>query len=730
MKPLKRRFLGYALTACMLALTPFAAAASAAGGEQINNDYSKDPKPPETVTKPVYQLNLLYPASLIGNGSAAGKKGIIMLDTPRRPTSFQDAKNQAQYPSTVAPNHTGWGVEGSVCKKTKTGEEPIYKTDENGNLVKDKDGKPIQTGTKNIYSREWLKGETIEGEKLGGFYYGTYNQKDVSELQPYVNQIKTLYPHVKIDDWSNVTGELEGVDQWRIYDWDRYQPSNAATACENGDTYVFYTDNDINMTGWIQELTDDPTESTPSAGTGNGDVTGVAYWELTRHDRNANSGVDAFLDLKIAGKHFATRGFQQKLLLGGETVTQEDPIKIRIPDGYTVKNHNMYYGMAYEYTNDYIDIYVCSGRDKKGNCTSWRWVRRDPDWSKSKTFTYNKQIKIDHEMKDINKMATLEELMHDYKVGHKDTILSASNTKKKEYHEKFAKALDNENDSHYELNTQTPIPITPGKLEYSVEVPSDNHKKSAYDVIRKDGTFGTYIVEDIDESLQDAYKNDTGDGYKIPYQQSTWNDNGTTGNTRNFSWEYVSDLFFMTKHTGFQQGYAYAEDMKTAFTNDTSATSRSHLEQIGADLLKDNYKTHTGFEYVDEPIPSRSDEEFTKLQRYAIPVYAKSKLKPETLYTNPNELKQMGLNDLTFQFDKTFQFERYLFGDAHDNAWVVEQIDPMASMNMATVHSIKLDYDTMASIAAYQKSRNANQIHQFRAADREYIERIREMAGY
>jgi len=708
------------MAAVMLSpFTPTTSNNNASAAPGTNNDWIDDRDPPPQTNYTSRTIEIKRKAY---NKNHAD--GIIMNDRQTRPSGFQHGKQMADAPDVVAAGHTGWSVEGSVCERIITHYDRIY---QNGMLVE----------MRPRYQSTWHYGRDPYGQALGGYRYNTFNQRDTGSLSTYANQLNQKYSHLGISNWHTVRGELRGVDYWNIEIMERFYPPSAALdgSCETGDTRIYYSNNEIIMEGEVQVEEKDPTKSKPSPGRNNGDVEGEAYWELVRHNENANSGVDAYLSLTIAGDHFAVRNAKQKLEIGGQSKEGKTELKIRVPDGMTVKNQDMKYSFTYEYTNDYKDIYRCTDREY-GYCYEWTFDKRVPDWEKVKTFNYSGSTKIDHRMKEVITGAKIEDLFKEYKVGHKDTIVSKTQTDKQPFYEDFSKASGNTHESHYDLKTQTPIPITPGALAYGVSVPSDSHTQGGYKVLRKEGTHGHLYPADVDTSLKEQYRNRTdisGYDFAIPYQQSSLTDRGASGGKRVLNWDYASDLFYMTKHTGFQRGYPYAQAVKQNYMNGTALPTRQAMASVMDGQISSAYTAQTNQRYIDELLPSASDEDFKKLQRYVIPVEASSPLQPGVTHKNHNALHNLGLNDLTFRFDQSFQFERFLFGAVQDEAWLIEQIDPMSSisnMNGAQIHKITIKEADIDRIVAYTASRTNNRVHEFRISDRAFIQEIKNIVGY
>lgn len=729
------------LTATMLALMLVpsgmnfqATTANAAAGTATENGPGDniDPAPlPEKVSP--YDIKIRRIAYNQNNGD-----GIIMNDSPVYPNSWSQAKNMAENPMWVAPDHTGWSTVGSVCERY------IFRTD-----YYDKDGKPVSGpvaggSKKDRYTSRWHNGEDDYAKRApwNAFQYNTFNQLDSNSISLYIGQLKSKYanrPEHRGVNWDSVDGVLTGMGQyWRktTREGTNATPHPDGGACLTGQYKWHYYDNEIVMEGDLRQHIDTPGGSKPSPGRNNGDVAGEAYWELVRHNESTNSGVDAFLNLKMTGNHYAVRGFQQQLSLGGQTVRgpQGQPLKIRVPDGYTVKNHNVNYSAAYEYTNFYKDIYRCTD-GKNGYCYKWTFDKRVPDWDKVQTFTYSGSSPVNHEMFEVKQESRLEGFTgKNYKVGNKDTIQNKSSKQSTPYYENFSKGASNNRQSDISLKTQTGIPVTPGELSYSVSVPSGSQSNGGYKVLRREGTYGNMYPADVDTSLKSTYSNRSiigGYQYAIPYQQSTYVDRGTSGGKRNLSWTYQSDLFLMGKHTGFQQGVNYTQDVKQNYLNNKSAPSESTARSryTGTEsALRSAYQSQTGQTLVDEMLPF----DMEKAQRYMIPVEASSPLKPNVTHVNHRAIHNMGLNDMTFRYDQTFKFKRYLFGAIQDDAYIIEQTDPMVSLSDADqskVKTIVISFDDAKRIAELNQTRTEKRVHEFRISDRNYIERIRQIVG-
>lgn len=253
---------------------------------------------------------------------------------------------------------------------------------------------------------------------------------------------------------------------------------------------------------------------------------------------------------------------------------------------------------------------------------------------------------------------------------------------------------------------------------------------------------GRYVVDNIiTEADNDNSNGQDGDGnnngqdevefgdYEIPLQQSSMKDLGVTGNKRHFEWEYETDLFFMTKHTGFLKGYSYTEDVKKNFMDGTTLPSYASLMQQGKTLTETDFESQVGEDYVDKVLYTESEDDFDKLKRYMIPVEADSPLRPGETYKNHIAVENMGLSDLTLGYDQSFSFDRYLFGTGHDEAWIIEQVDSrtqLDDMDASKIHTVEIKYDEVEELTESKKSRTKERMHDFRISDRNFFGKIKE----
>lgn len=475
-----------------------------------------------------------------------------------------------------------------------------------------------------------------------------------------------------------------------------------------------------------------PKPSNPGEQGGAGSATGKAFWELRRADVDQESKVYVKSGFRINGSHYATRNPSHSIQFGGRTIVQPGEVE-SMASGRSVKGSSLNYTFQYEYTN-YPIGWQCSqsGTDKDGNsiCLNWTF-NSNPDWSKGQTFRLSGSIPINHKQGDMIKNSSLDNILgQKFLVGREDTWNPGKSTK--DYFEQWEKTADAPKSS-YTLKTQSTLPITPGTLKYQVELPSGEHAKSGFQTLKKEKSHGFFFPADVDDSLKKEYKNRSSYSsyqYAFPLQQRVMKDKGMSGSKRSFEYEYVTDLFFTSKYTGYMVGTPYTQKVKQHFVKGTSIPSHSSLMKEGEQKIKSSFKEDTGETFGDEVLYTKSESEMQRLQRYAIPVSPTSPLKPKETYKNHIVLENMGLSDLVFEYDQSFKFNHYLFGSGADDAWIIEQADDRQSISKsdaAHIHKIKISNDQVREIAVKENGRTIERMHKFRLIDRDFIKEVKSL---
>lgn len=652
--------------------------------EEIN-DKNTDPKPEESFEGKWVDLKL------------RDNLGIIMLDKPKYPTSVGDAMNLIM---NRPDEHTGWSAKIYSCEQFSRWEFAGY--DKHGNPKYDE-----------VRWTQWVDGPD----------YNTDDKNREYDAALYNDQIKEHYqdnsrhPETAGIDFTGARGTVWGSG----FFYSIYQVDARTWPCSAGAQSYFYNNNDILMEGRVQIPEPDPTDSIEAPNRdAEGSAKGHAFWELRRYDEKTRSGIYIESDFKIAGDHYATRKPKHKVSVDGKAVEQSESITMEIPDAMPLKGKSLSYEFSYEYTNFYKDIYTCTD-SKDGHCYSWTFVERIPDWSKVKTFTLSDSIKMDHSQQDTVKAVTMDEILSKkWVVGRKDTY--SPSKKSKVYHEKYSRAEGNEWKNEVKLKTQTTLPMTPGKLLYSVELPSEAHKDGNFYPLLKKQSTGTFKAAELDESLQDEFA----EGVQL--QQKVMDDKGTSGEQRQFEGEFVSDLFFTTSGTGFMSGYKYAKQVKEAIVNGQSLPSFEQVVREGSAKGEADFASFTnGVPFKDDWVFTESEEDLEKLQRYALPISPYSELQPKETYKNKLELVDMGLSDLRFMFDQSFSFEHFLFGSGYDDAWIIEQ--PESRFPVKQYETVELTYEQVQALKEADRTRPQNKMHNFRFVDRTFPDKVKEIRG-
>lgn len=468
------------------------------------------------------------------------------------------------------------------------------------------------------------------------------------------------------------------------------------------------------------KVEEEPEEPLPP----NGQVEGKVFWELRRPNQHEESRVFVESDFKITATHYATRNIKHTVNFNGkQTQNSGQPIKLDA-DGRAVKGTSLKYTFSYEYTN-YPIGWVCGLND----C----WWDSSPDWSRGKTLLISDSLPIDHKQGETVKGNMIEDLLRgNYSVGKED-VWHYPSKKRNLYFEEWRKSPSNQVKSHYELLSQFTLPITPGQLIYQVSLPSKEHEKWDFQPLKIERSAGFYFPADIDDSLKEEYSNNTkytGFNYAFPLQQSVMQDKGTTGGKRTFEWEYITDMFFMSDATGFVIGTPYAERVKDSLVKNIPIPAYETLMEEGRNKVAEEFTKTTGQTFVDYVLDT-GNQDFHKLQLYAIPVSADSPLRPNETYKNHIVLENMGLSDLIFEFDQSFLFEHYLFGSAADDALIVAQRDSRVPITAgADVHRIVLKHEEhVLPIDKLNKERTTYRMHKFRRSDRDFTQKVREIIG-
>ncbi|MEV2911236.1 hypothetical protein ABNF65_22175, partial [Paenibacillus larvae] len=308
-----------------------------------------------------------------------------------------------------------------------------------------------------------------------------------------------------------------------------------------------------------------------------------------------------------------------------------------------------------------------------------------------------------------------------FTVGRKKEFEGSRKPVSKTYYEGFKLSNASQAKDVNQLETQSWLNLSPGVLEYQVELPTESHTASSFTFLNKNGG-GDYYPVDVDKSLQSKYANQTPDSYStyaFPLAVEKLTDQGMQGGKRKYQLGWTSDYFFPAEHTGFIQSYPYANAVKEG-----RKPSQEEIKRYIEEQAKQQYKQQTGQDWQDSFLHLEHP-----VSRYYLPIEADSKLKPKQQYENKIVLRNMGLNDVTFVYGQTFSFDRYLVGSVLDDAYVVEQHDPLVPMS-SYPHQVTVKREQQQAIHDLLK----DQVHEeklfgFRRTNRGFYDRVNKIVN-
>ncbi|MBG9728009.1 hypothetical protein ABD87_00195 [Lysinibacillus sphaericus] len=462
-------------------------------------------------------------------------------------------------------------------------------------------------------------------------------------------------------------------------------------------------------------------------------VSGQFYWELKRKADTENSIIQIHMEPQLNSNHAAIRNIRygyevegRKDLSVSKEVSNLDEIKVvdkeikNLKDVKDIQGKNITFFVEYEFTNYYLT------KDNKD----------EPVWEEyTETFKLfeelpNKKndltILLDHSYGKVLSMNDLKDdiVTKGFIVGRDISIDMKSETEKVK-HQQYREYLSTEDSytSKFDLKSQTRLPIWLPNMDYKVHVPSQNQHNADYKAFKEGLSTGSFNVVDIDSNLRDKYENESGTGYSIPLQQTNIKkeslvDGQDKNSLAEYHFDYVTDLFFVAKHTGFVHAKQYAQEKANM---DQESVTWDDLMTQGNDEMKTAYKQFTGEDLVDSLV----SEQFEDTQYYYLPVSLSTRYKPENNYANEYKLNDIGLNEITLEFKQTFSFENYLFGDVVDNPIFTEQqIKPVQISNYP--HVVNLSDEKMLQLKEYYKA-DSSLIHEFRFAKRNIMNQVKDL---
>lgn len=576
-----------------------------------------------------------------------------------------------------------------------------------------------------------------------------------------VNLNQTCSISVKVKHVDAKTNEILREDQHKVKIGEnyRYTPEQKGVfKNKNGNPYVAvplnqqYTgkapENNLTFTFTYKASLPNPTKVEELKGSTEGLVKGEFLWELRRIDPSQPSKVYTNSKFNIIGKHYAVRNVTNQVSTK-ETFSEKSdkPISLLLDIG-NVQNKNIEYNYSYEYTNHYSLNYIC--KDSQGSdCFEWIYKDKKPVWSQEykKTFDLRKYFGQDlrllvdsnygkmftvpgaKDLQGISKKGASGERGGNLVVGKKKAVDMSKDKNKlvfnKNYYESFKQSSDSKAKDSNSLATQSWVDLSPGTIEYEVELPTDSQKSNSFSYRRLNGESSYYYAVDVDKNLRTVYRNQSPYAYTkyaFPLQIESMSDKGVVDDTkRKYNLNWASDYFFVGKQTGFIQPFAYTKYLKEAEKNQTKIPTADEIKRIAEQEVKANYKKQTGQNFNDTllHIGSNDKEDLygsrEHLERYYLPIESDSILKTKQQYENKILLTNMGLNDVNLLFGQKFSFDRYLMGSVVDDAFVVEQPDPIVDTSYP--HQVTIKGKQQQQINNVTKSRTADTLFGFRKSD-------------
>lgn len=479
----------------------------------------------------------------------------------------------------------------------------------------------------------------------------------------------------------------------------------------------------------------DPVPEPEGDGSIDGETEGQAYWELQRTDVNNPSEVYAEINFTPTGTHYEIKNILHRLELTGYPLMEdEDPISV-IVDAGIVKDGSMDYTFEYEFTNYYKHNYKCVDSDEDGNCFEWEYVDTTAVWDKGDTFNITDSLALDHRQHDVIEGSFVEDVLTEKLLVGRSDSHGGGESEKQAYYEQLKKHSDFMK-SKNSLKTQTYLSIKPDDLKYSVNVPSEKHSLDDYQVFKKGWVNGHYFPQDVDDSLKEDLMNNTnhdlGD-YEIFLQQNELNDRGLQKNKRVYDMRFVTDYFLVSENTGFIVTHPFAYQFNRHLLYGDTKPTHDLVASITGNLISQEYFRQTGEEFDEKVIGIKDDgtlEDSEKLQRYYLPVSPKSILEPNETHTNNILLENIGLNDVSWEYGQEFSYEHYLFGSAHDDAWIVEQAEGrIAEFEESDVHTFIIKDEDKEGMVELLKQRPTDRLHEFRVTDRGFRDKLKQLIG-
>lgn len=660
------------------------------------------------VESPVQAAEPVKPITIIGI-IAKDKVGIDANGNKfgQEPDSYNSVSSMVNSPPS---DRTGWSGYYSSCDASRIGqvdpitkeplspwvEEKRHSTDDSGRdkkynvsdyraqIVKDygqevydqavKSGGTLgyETGSKKeIYSKDYHPVPCTTGQ--GGFYYNNFDFTLTMTFTPEEDIPPPVIPPVQGRMCVPSTTLVSSSEDVRVYE---------IIKCET-------------LGG-----------STP------GETEGEVIWRLYKPSTTSNSAAKVTNGLYMSGKvqHFEVQAGSEKWTTKATGINPQVVFSAPAPylnvnaDG--IKGQSILYMHEYNYTNDYKETFsrtdhrYCSGgwttpkdEDEESRCRGYSWTTgpeisagKEADWGRIKAHTHSENLLADHrrgEDENLGESTAKVDLI----VGSSKEVRKAAVVQK----ESFSMAPRAKEDR----DTQGTIEFVENPLVYTVDFMGE-----PWHHINK---WGYYYAFEVDKNIQDKYKNTTDysfQPYAIPVKLDTAQSmgNGYTVPIKS------KDDFYTTRDTGF----VFSVDNGVGSPESVAATE---------------YKSFTGANYRDTVVNAPDKYKSS----YYMPIDGNGEMKTDTQYTHTTRIGEMGLNDFTIQFDKSFSFKHYLIGSVFDDTWIAEQSDSLLDVTYPNSVTVTLE----EGIRIKEASKNRTMLlHGFRVTDgKDFYDKVKLILG-
>lgn len=457
-------------------------------------------------------------------------------------------------------------------------------------------------------------------------------------------------------------------------------------------------------------------------------ISGNFHWELQRVANMKHPNLAIQAKPQVDSTHAAIRNIKYGYDIAActtkeatattkEVIVPLDCLVSDLSKIKSMKDGKVTFHLEYEYTNHYTQV---TGSTEKLPVWETEYVKTfklaDAVGVEKNELTLPFGYPIEKEIS----LNSFEDLKTGYTVG-RDLVIDLTATdrvKQQEYKEYLI--TNDEHKMKYDLKSQTRLPLWLPSLEYKVSVPSKSQLNNTYNPFIEGFSTGTFTTLDMDENLKDLYKK--GQKYELPLQQANITKIGfvPVTNEAKYKFDYLSDLFFISKHTGYMLRNPLTEIM-VKVNEPAYANIKLNQNLINIDTMENMMKLAYQNDYGVPLVDTITTTELKDTQYYYLPVSLTTIYEPKEEYVNEYVLNNVGLNNITLKFNQEFSFENYMFGDILDEPIFAEQQAPEISIENYP-HTVIISDEKLQSLATYINSDNVL-IHQFRTGHRELMKK-------